>query len=178
VPSNALLLTLIAPIGLSLLNLGSPIALNAIVSLVIINLVVSYLLVASTSLYSRCTRTTAWPDHMTYGLGYRTGIAVDIFTIGFLATGSVIVMSVLRDHPSRNHADNPTQVSPRDPSHGGTDELGCRLVRRGLRDRCFILLLPWSKALRTSARFYVAVALSRHLSSCARSRWWKMDEEG
>ncbi|TKA48334.1 hypothetical protein B0A55_13357, partial [Friedmanniomyces simplex] len=100
VPSNALLLTLIAPIGLSLLNLGSPIALNAIVSLVIINLVVSYLLVASTSLYSRCTRTTAWPDHMTYGLGYRTGIAVDIFTIGFLATGSVIVMFPPVTHPT------------------------------------------------------------------------------
>ncbi|KAK1809216.1 hypothetical protein LTR12_016431 [Friedmanniomyces endolithicus] len=37
---------------------------------------------------------------MTYGLGYRTGIAVDIFTIGFLATGSVIVMFPPVTHPT------------------------------------------------------------------------------
>ncbi|TKA70452.1 hypothetical protein B0A55_10468 [Friedmanniomyces simplex] len=55
VPSNALSLTLIGPIALSLLNLLSPVALNAIISLVIINLMVSYLLVAATSLYDRCT---------------------------------------------------------------------------------------------------------------------------
>ncbi|TKA73157.1 hypothetical protein B0A55_10844, partial [Friedmanniomyces simplex] len=55
VPSNALALTLIGPITLSLLNFLSPVALNAIVSLVIINLMVSYLLVAATSLYDRCT---------------------------------------------------------------------------------------------------------------------------
>ncbi|KAK1809999.1 hypothetical protein LTR12_015643 [Friedmanniomyces endolithicus] len=94
VPSNALMLTLIAPIGLSLLNLGSPTALNAIISLVIVNLMASYLLVASTSLHSRCTGARKLPQELIYGLGYRTGIAVDIFTIAFLTASSVIVLSV------------------------------------------------------------------------------------
>ncbi|KAK0886716.1 hypothetical protein LTR02_017889 [Friedmanniomyces endolithicus] len=94
VPSNALMLTLIAPIGLSLLNLGSPTALNAIISLVIVNLMASYLLVASTSLYSRCTGARKSPQELIYGLGYRMGIAVDSFTIAFLTASSVIVLSV------------------------------------------------------------------------------------
>ncbi|KAK0771020.1 hypothetical protein LTR33_011330 [Friedmanniomyces endolithicus] len=94
VPSNALMLTLIAPIGLSLLNLGSPTALNAIISLVIVNLMASYLLVASTSLYSRCTGARKSPQELIYGLGYRTGIAVDSFTIAFLTASSIIVLSV------------------------------------------------------------------------------------
>jgi len=93
VPYNALILTLIAPIGLSLLNLGSPTALNAIISLVVINLMASYLVVASASLYSRCTG-KASPEELVYGLGYWTGIAVDTFSIIYLIASSVIVVSV------------------------------------------------------------------------------------
>ncbi|KAK0302552.1 hypothetical protein LTR01_008688 [Friedmanniomyces endolithicus] len=91
VPYNALILTLIAPIGLSLLNLGSPTALNAIISLVVINLMASYLVVASASLYSRCTG-KASPEELVYGLGYWTGIAVDSFSIIYLIASSVIVV--------------------------------------------------------------------------------------
>ncbi|TKA68251.1 hypothetical protein B0A55_09935 [Friedmanniomyces simplex] len=92
VPSNALSLTLIGPIALSLLNLFSPVALNAIISLVIINLMVSYLLVAATSLYNRYTGGGDAINEHVYRLTYRQGTAVDVFSIIFITASLVIAM--------------------------------------------------------------------------------------
>ncbi|TKA68779.1 hypothetical protein B0A55_09569 [Friedmanniomyces simplex] len=60
-PSKAIWLTLIGPIVLPLLNLLSKVALNAVASVVINNLIASYLLVAGSSIYARYTRYGIFP---------------------------------------------------------------------------------------------------------------------
>ena len=98
VPSNALLLTLIGPIGLSLLNLGSPIALNAVISLVIVNLITSYLLVAGCSLYARYSQHGLYEvqaRHITNHLLHRRqGLGIDVFSIVVLIAGFIIALLV------------------------------------------------------------------------------------
>ncbi|KAK3620540.1 hypothetical protein LTR22_025557 [Elasticomyces elasticus] len=97
-PTKALLLTAILPVFLPVLNLGSPIALNAVISLVIIALISSYMLVATTSLYARCKGWKLYEKsdcyNARYYLGHWKGYSVDIFSIVALSIGFVIALLV------------------------------------------------------------------------------------
>ncbi|KAK5704489.1 hypothetical protein LTR17_021840 [Elasticomyces elasticus] len=97
-PTKALLLTAILPVFLPILNLGSPIALNAVISLVIVALISSYMLVATASLYARCKGWKLYEKSNCYDakyhLGHWKGYSVDIFSIVALSIGFVIALLV------------------------------------------------------------------------------------
>ena len=74
----------------------SPAALDAIVSLVINSLMISYMLVVGCSLYARRTRHAMYgenPDHRPF-IGPKLGTALDAISLPFLAVAFIIALSV------------------------------------------------------------------------------------
>ncbi|KAK4889695.1 hypothetical protein LTR49_028775, partial [Elasticomyces elasticus] len=95
-PPNALLLTAILPFFLPILNLDSPVALDAVISIAMIDLISSYMLVATTSLYATCKEWKRYEKSncydATYHLRHWKGYSVDIFSIVALSIGFVIAL--------------------------------------------------------------------------------------
>lgn len=82
IPTNALLLTCLFLALLGLINIGSTTAFNAIISLAVFGLELSYLIPICFFLYRRLTI----PEALKYGQWHlgRSGIFINIFSITFL----------------------------------------------------------------------------------------------
>lgn len=89
-PKNAILFSMLCPVSLPLIGLGSTAALNAIISLVVGCLLTSYLLVSISSFCFRYQgrRFPATP----YTMSHWTGMCVDAVSAPFLVFGIVIAM--------------------------------------------------------------------------------------
>lgn len=90
IPTRAVLFSTVFLALLGLLNIASTTAFNAILSLSVVGLYVSYLIPVILMLYTRIKR----PEHLRYGpwkLG-KLGIPVNIIAIGFTAFTSVIMV--------------------------------------------------------------------------------------